>query len=288
MGEAAGSNIVRSGEAQARASLHDAIRNACTGAEIQTSAIDSACIGVAGAGRPEVLTLVERIAAEILPCPVHVVGDMVVALAAACGTGPGVITIAGTGSIAYGRNSEGATARAGGWGFAISDEGSGQWVGRTAIARALRIHDEGKGSPLLTAILRDWPAASHEELVRAANAVPPPDFSRLFPAVLMAADSGESSARATLSDAGAELAALAKLVLDRLFPNPETAVSVAMVGGVFRQSALVRQVFYNQVRAACPLACLNPTVVEPVLGALELARNAALSAQRFGEAAPMR
>ena len=49
-------------------------------------------------------------------------------------TGPGVIAIAGTGSIVYGRDASGRVARAGGWGFAISDEGSGHWIGRHAIS----------------------------------------------------------------------------------------------------------------------------------------------------------
>ena len=65
-----------------------------------------------------------------------------IALEAAFGSGPGVIVIAGTGSIAYGRNREGQTARAGGWGFAISDEGSGHWIGRTAVAAAIGAWDE--------------------------------------------------------------------------------------------------------------------------------------------------
>ena len=57
---------------------------------------------------------------------------MEIALDAAFGSGPGVIVIAGTGSIAYGRNAQGASARAGGWGSAISDEGSAHWIGRSA------------------------------------------------------------------------------------------------------------------------------------------------------------
>jgi N-acetylglucosamine kinase-like BadF-type ATPase len=284
IGEAAGSNVVRSGEAHARVSLHEAIRNACFTAGVSASAIAGACVGVAGAARPEVSAQVERIAAEVLSCPVRVVGDMVIALAAAFGRGPGVITIAGTGSIAYGRDFKGKTARAGGWGFAISDEGSGQWVGRIAVSRVLRLQDEGEHSALLAAILRDWPAESQEELVRAANASPPPDFSRLFPPVLAAADAGDLTARGVLSDAGTELAGLATIVLDRLFHNPAAPVPVAMVGGVFRQSALVRQVFYNEIRAAFSQVSVNPTVIEPVLGALEMARGAASGADvRSGE-----
>jgi glucosamine kinase len=287
MGEAGGSNIVRSGEPQARSSIHEAIRNACAAAELKESAIESACIGVAGAGRPEISDMVQRVTAEVLPCRVQVTGDMVIALAAAFGKGPGVIVIAGTGSIAYGRNSTGETARAGGWGFAISDEGSGQWIGRTAISRVLRLHDAGKESALASAILSDWQASSFDELVRAANAVPPPDFSRLFPVVLAAADAGEITAREVLSDAGAELARLAKLVVERISPGEEATVPAAMAGGIFRQSALVRQSFYTGIRAAFPAIAVNPTVAEPVLGALELAKNFLTIATDSGESPQM-
>jgi glucosamine kinase len=230
-------------------------------------------MGASGGGRPDVCSQIERIVREILGCPVQVVGDMVIALAAAFGSGPGAIVIAGTGSIAYGRDVNGQTARAGGWGFAISDEGSGQWVGRTAVTRGLRGYDEAGSSALLATILREWPVASVDELVRAANAVPQPDFSRLFPIVLAAGDSGDESARIILAEAGTALAALAKLVIRRLFPEPSGAIPVAMTGSIFRQSALVRQAFYNEIRAAFPAAAINPTVVEPVLGALEMARN---------------
>ena len=75
------------------------------------------------------------IVAEILPTPIEVVGDMLIALEAAFDSGPGVIVIAGTGSIAYGRNRQGTTVRAGGWGFAIGDEGSAHWIGRLRSAR---------------------------------------------------------------------------------------------------------------------------------------------------------
>ena len=135
-GTGGASNVVRVGEAQARESLASAIRQACTVANLNPSQISSVCVGLAGAARTEISELVKRIVSELVPGKVKVVGDNVIALEAAFGGGPGVIVIAGTGSIAYGRNREGQTARAGGWGFAISDEGSGHWIGRTAVAAA--------------------------------------------------------------------------------------------------------------------------------------------------------
>ena len=280
-GTGGASNVVRVGEAQARESLATAIRQACTVANIKPSEISSVCVGLAGAARPEIGELVrgmvsEVISGEIKPDEINVVGDMVIALEAAFGNGPGVIVIAGTGSIAYGRDREGQTARAGGWGFAISDEGSGHWIGRTAVAAAIGAWDENPGENvrLIEILLNSWHVETVEQLVPAANATPPPDFAALFPSVLSLADSGDRLARDVLSQAGIQLANLAGILLRRLFPNSGT-VPVAMSGGVFGSCALVRQIFYNCLCSEHPNATLNPSVIEPVRGALELARKGA-------------
>ena len=270
------SNVVRAGEAQARESLAVAIRQACTVAHLNPSEIGNVCVGLAGAARPEISELVKRIVSELVPGKVEVVGDNVIALQAAFGDGPGVIVIAGTGSIAYGRNREGQTARAGGWGFAISDEGSGHWIGRTAVAAAIGAWDEDPelDVPLIEMLMKSWNLQTIEQLVPAANSTPPPDFAALFPAVLSLADSGDRIARDVLNQAGTQLANLAGVLLRRLFLHAE-AVPVAMSGGVFGSSALVRQVFYNSLRSGYPGAVINPNVIEPVRGALELARKGA-------------
>jgi glucosamine kinase len=270
---AGGSNVIRLGEERAREGLHAAVREACAAAGIAAEQIDCACVGASGAGRAEVSDVVARMMQELVPCRVQVVGDIVIALQAAFGSGPGVVTCAGTGSFAYGRDADGHTSRAGGWGFAVSDEGSGQWIGRTAVGAVLRAQENGERPALLAAIEKAWQATTLNDLVRLANASPPPDFSALFPLVLSAANSGDAVARAVLTRGGRELAELTKSVIQRLFSG---SVPVAMVGGVFRQSALVRQVFYNHLAAEFPNVTVNPTVVEPVLGALELAREAAL------------
>jgi glucosamine kinase len=278
-GSAAGSNLVRVGEAQAREALAAAIRQACAVAHVAPSQIQKVCVGLAGAARPEITELVHRIIAELVPGEIEVVGDNVIALQAAFDSGPGVIVIAGTGSIAYGRNAEGQTARAGGWGFAISDEGSGHWIGRAFVAAAVRSCDEGedKNPRALDSLMKSWRVETREQLVPAANATPPPDFAALFPVVLSLADSGDPIARDVLTRAGAELAKVAGTVIRRLFPQ-SGAVPVAMSGGVFGSSPLVRQVFYNNLRSAHPDAAVNPSVIEPVRGALELARKGSHSA----------
>jgi N-acetylglucosamine kinase-like BadF-type ATPase len=229
-------------------------------------------VGAAGAGRREVIEILRRIMKDLVGGEIEVVGDTVITLEAAFGSQPGVVVIAGTGSIAHGRNPAGQTARAGGWGFAVSDEGSGHWIGRSAVAAALRAHDEGQNSRLLEGIMDLWNIRTVEHIVLTANSSPSPDFSALLPAVLSAADSGDSLARAVLTQAGTELGVLARIVIRRLFPGAG-AVPVAMSGGVFRNSALVCQVFYNNLRSEFPDALVNTSVVDPVRGALELARK---------------
>lgn len=263
---------MRSGEALARESLLTAIRDACAPATVKTSDIRRVCVGGSGAARPEVAAFVRRVVGEIASCEVLVVGDMETTMYAAFEDGPGVVVIAGTGSIAYGRNAQGKTLRAGGWGFAVSDEGSGQWIGRTAVSEGLRARDEGRSSTLLDAVTDRWRVEGVEELVRTANGTPPPNFSDLFPVVTHQSDSHDDVACQVLKRAGAELSELVKIVIGRLFAGVD-GVRVAMSGGVFRESPIVRDVFYNEVRAHTPQVEFQTGVVEAVDGALGLARR---------------
>jgi glucosamine kinase len=256
------------------------VRQSCAAAGITPAQVVRTCVGGSGAAHPELAEVVRRGLAEILTTPIDVVGDMQIALESAFDTGPGVIIIAGTGSIAYGRDPQGSTVRAGGWGFAIGDEGSAHWIGRTAVNAVLRASDPRDGtpeskspqaSPLAAALCKAWGVSSLADLARAANSIPPPDFAALFPAV--AASQYDLAAQA-LTKAGRELAEMAAVVICRLFAEGHTAsVPVAMTGGVFRHARLVREVFYNELRALDPRVEVNPQVVEPVEGALRMARR---------------
>lgn len=276
------SNIVRVGPAQTRESLQKCVQQACAAAGIAPAQVERTCVGGSGAGHPELAAMVRRALAEILPAPIDVVGDMQTALEAAFDTGPGVIVNAGTGSFAYGRNGEGKTLRAGGWGFAIGDEGSAHWIGREAVAAVLRASDMTFGTPedvfhsdLATALCKAWGVNSLPDLARAANSIPPPNFAALFPAV---AASKNILALQILSAAGRELAHTAAVVIRKLFPTGDGgSVPVATAGGVFRHANLVRADFYNELRKIDLRVEVNPLVIEPVEGALRLARRAAAS-----------
>jgi glucosamine kinase len=272
------SKIQRVARETAANSLRAAVQGALYAARIQPDEISYSCIGIAGASQPEVIEFVTEVTSTLVPGGLQIVGDNVIAHEAAFHGGPGVLVIAGTGSIAFGRNERGETARAGGWGSIISDEGSGYWIGKTAVASAMRAYDSGQSTALVDKIMKQWRIATREDIVRLANSTPPPNFAALFPEVLAAADKGDVLARDILNRAGTELAAIAKVVIRRLWPG-QHEIHLAGSGGVLRHSHHVRQILQNVVRAERPQAIYDDKIIDPIEGALFLARKYSAEAQ---------
>jgi len=114
------------------------------------------CAGAAGAEVPEARGRLEELLARLLPgCRVSVVHDTRLVLAAA-GMDTGIALIAGTGSVAYGRDRDGRESRAGGWGWLLGDDGSAVWFAREAAREVMRRAEAGEpagplGEALLTA-----------------------------------------------------------------------------------------------------------------------------------------
>lgn len=274
-GVSSGANVVRLGMERAREGVQTAIRRACEDAKVAPAEIAYTCIGAAGISVPGVAESLHDFIAAVVPGSITVVGDHDIAFEAAFGGAPGVLIASGTGSIAYGRNETGTHVRAGGHGFAISDEGSGHWIGRAAIARAMRAIDRGESTRLPDLVMEAWQVSSLDALVKRANATPPPDFARLFPLVVDAAKQSDPIAVEVLRQAGAELAELASVVIERLWNSGEV-VRVAMAGGVFRNSAMVRAHFAGILCKLFPSAGVQAGVADPLLGALSLARKRGL------------
>jgi N-acetylglucosamine kinase-like BadF-type ATPase len=271
LGQATGATckLARVGKESARDNLQAVVRRACDAARVRLQDVQHVCIGMAGASLAEAVNWAQETLRELMPAAtIYVAGDHVIAHRAAFGTSPGVLTISGTGSIAFGRSQSGETARAGGWGPNVSDEGSAFWVGREAVAEALRAYDVGKNGGLLALIGDCWKVAP-EDVIRLANAAEP-RFPELAGPVAAAAEKGDASARLIIERAGKALAGLAGAVINRLWPNGGV-VPVALAGGVFHGSALVRQAFKEAMRVEQPHAAVSFAHVHPVLGALEIA-----------------
>src|SRR5687768_18407090 len=125
------------------------------------------CLGTAGVDREDDAEAVRGIMRRIgFKTRTLVVNDALIALVAGAGDRPGVVVVAGTGSIAYGRDAAARAARAGGWGYLLGDEGGGFWIGRAALAAVVRPFDGRGPRTLLTGmVLEQMRLASPTELI---------------------------------------------------------------------------------------------------------------------------
>src|SRR5438270_8579580 len=138
------------------------IRQACEQAGMQEPRFESAVLGFSGGPADKESLVHELIQAR----GILITHDALTALVGACGGEPGIVTIAGTGSIAFGRNLKGLTARAGGWGYIFGDEGGAFDIVRQALRAALR-QDEGWGprTSLRDALLEETGAKDADDLM---------------------------------------------------------------------------------------------------------------------------
>ena len=265
------SKSVRVGEEAAAAALREGVERACAAAGVAASQIERTCIGVSGASQADYVAFIRRLLGEIVGGEIEVIGDTEVAHHAAFDGGAGVVVISGTGSIAWGRNPQGETARAGGLAPATGDPGSGEWIGRTAIELALLASEHGQDTTLLNDLLKAWKLDHAQALARVLRGSPAPDFAALFPIIAV---SGDFIARRVLARAGRELSRLAADVLAVLWTSP-AAVEVAMYGGVLENSSEVRDAFGADLFDRYPEARVAPGKRRPAEGALLMARQAA-------------
>ncbi|MGH7457863.1 MAG: BadF/BadG/BcrA/BcrD ATPase family protein [Longimicrobiaceae bacterium] len=228
------------------------------------------CAGLAGAGSTG---LRDRVAAglarEGLAGNVKVIGDGEVALAAAFGGDAGVLLIAGTGSVVYGRSEDGRTARCGGWGAALGDGGSGYAIGLGAVRQALRSADGmAPETRLLPALLGRLEADGVVGLAAWANAASKAEVAALAPLVLSLAEEGDDLARSLVENGVRDLALHAVVLAGRLEPW-SGPVPVALHGGLFEERGVTAAVAAS-IRAKID-AEVRHSEVPPVLGALECA-----------------
>lgn len=268
-------NHILSGWDTARASVGDAIAQACAAAPGARDAVSLAIAGSAGVGaNGEGAEVVEALLRELLPhAQVSAVGDMVAAFWGALPTDVGVVVAAGTGSVCFGRNHAGMTRQVGGWGHIMGDEGSAYDIAVRALRAGARATD-GRGaatslSERLTA------AVGVNDFIGVAFRVYGEPMSRdeianLAKIVADAATDGDAVAQEILADAGRELG-LAAVTAVRALDLNATPVSVAYAGAVFDAGDVVVAPFRRTVSAACPLAQVTAAEFPPIVGALKLA-----------------
>jgi glucosamine kinase len=170
-----------------------------------------------------------------------VIGDAEAAVHDAFGTGPGVLLIAGTGSIAWGRTRKGIPLRVGGWGTILGDEGSGYAVGLAGLRAVVRAAD-GREAPttLSNAVINAVGVAAMENLIPWAAGADKSEIAALAPVVLREAVSGDVCAAAIAEEAARELAEQVEAVVrgGADWPDP---VPIAFAGGLISPGGLLRE-----------------------------------------------
>lgn len=277
-GRAGGANLQAAGELEVEKVLHQVMDAVLAEHDVVPAAI---CLGIAGVDRPEDADAIGGIMRRLgFKTRTLVVNDALIALVAGAGEQPGVVVVAGTGSIAYGRNAAGLAARAGGWGYLLGDEGGGFWIGRGALAAIVRQFDgRGPATALTELVLEQLHLATPTQLIHEVyeRDVHRHTIASLAPLVERAHDAGDAVASDILARAGAELAAAAGSVIARLGIRGDVFPTV-LAGGIFRGLPSLAADLKARLSEIAPRAEVTTLGAEPAVGAVRLAIAAARGA----------
>jgi N-acetylglucosamine kinase-like BadF-type ATPase len=275
-GLAGPSNPLRVGVVNAAAAVREAIDLACEAAELRRTDLVAAEIGLAGARRAELRARMRDALKGLGIGEIVVVGDADIALYGATEGEPGLIVIAGTGSICCGINGRGKRICAGGWGPIAGDEGGGAWIARRAL-RAIAHAADGRGSDTdLTGAACAYFHVSDSTDLSTAIYAPTITNERLAgfaKHVIEVAKAKDPIAAEILEEAGKELGTMAVAVIRNLKLERDV-FQVAFVGGVFASGGeLVLPSMRTKIKTLAPQAYLAPPRFGPAVAAARMARE---------------
>jgi N-acetylglucosamine kinase-like BadF-type ATPase len=199
--------------------------------------------------------------------------DCRIALAGGLSGRPGIVLIMGTGSSCYGRNREGESWRAGGWGHLISDEGSGYWLGVKALQAAARAYDGRLQKTVLLDKVKS--CLGLEEMDDLLRRLYVPGMSRseiasLAPLVVEAGHSGDAQAQFLIQQGASALAECVFAVAMHLGMD-SCPCEVTAVGGLLKAGEIITKELKQAIADRLPLCKFREAEMVPVQGACLLA-----------------
>jgi N-acetylglucosamine kinase-like BadF-type ATPase len=251
-----------------------AVERAASAAGVELPLI-AVCAGLAGAGRePERTAARAALLSRGVAVRALVVSDAEAAFYDAFAAGPGLLLIAGTGSMGWGRSAEGREARVGGWGAVLGDEGSAYDIALQALHAAVRAADgRGDETDLLQRFWEVLQLSTPSELIPWAAAAAKRDIAALTPIVCALREAGDPVASRIIAKALRELGRHVEVLLERLGPWT-VPPHLAFTGGLIAPGGALRQAM---VDAVAELSCI------PLEEAVDAARGAArLALDRLG------
>ena len=237
------------------------------------SGIGGLAIGMAGISSLEARTLVENALAEAgWRGPCRLVGDQEIALAGAV-DGPGMLLIAGTGSVCCGRDAAGCLFRTGGYGYLIDDVGSGWAIGREILTAVVRAADgRGPETVLTERVFDTLKIASIGELITWLYA---PETGKREVAALAALlpgalEQGDEAALSIAKRAAEDLAEMAETGWRKSGLEEGT---IAFAGSVLLRMPFIREALEERLRRTCPGLRAVESQGTPAEGAAKIARE---------------
>jgi len=272
-GSSGPSNPLRVGVETAVTNIEKAINEACDRGSLSRSDISAATLGLAGVRRRDVRQRVRDSFVERLGIKrVEVVTDAEIALYATTLGKPGVVVIAGTGSVCLGKNADGQIAISGGWGPLAGDEGGGAGIAQQALHSVAKASDGRGAETKLTQYASEYFRASGPENLIVAIYSPQVDNMRIAgfaKFVIEAAGHGDQVATDILNDAGRELGMAACSVLERLELIGQKT-PIGCVGSIFHAGDLLTGPMIARIRECSAKAFLTQPAMPPAHAAARM------------------
>ncbi|MER3430742.1 MAG: hypothetical protein C4324_06800 [Blastocatellia bacterium] len=273
-GDAGPSNPLRVGVETAVANIYKALAAAADHAGVSKHDVTAATLGLAGVRRADLKQRVKQsFTLQTKIRGTDVVTDAEIALFATTLGRPGIVVIAGTGSVCLGKNEKGEVAIAGGWGPLAGDEGGGVGIARLALQAVAKASD-GRGIPTdLSQRASEYFRASGPENLIVAIYSPQVDNTRIAGFardVVDAAKSGDAVAKEIIEESAVELGLAACAVIEKLGLKRKKA-PVGMVGSIFEAGEMFEVPMLRTIRTVAPKAYLTEPKMPPANAAALMA-----------------
>jgi len=270
-----GSNQFVIGMDNAARNLAELVAGLAAGAGRPVGSIARGVLGLAGMGAPrDRQVLIAAIHARLREMghprvPLAIETDGRVALEGAFNGGPGVVAVAGTGSVIMGKSARGEAISIGGWGRVLGDEGSGYFIGLEALKAVSReIEGRGEAGRLRVSLASRFGLDTRDRIIAAVYREKF-DIPSIAPAVLDAAEAGDRVATEILGRAAAGLAEQIVAAIARL--GLEGGTGVVMIGGLVDHDTVYARLLADAVRKQAPGADFRAPLNGPAHGAVLLA-----------------
>lgn len=256
-------------------SLHRVITECCDDVRCPPDELTSIVLALAGAGDDVVRQRISDAVNELFaqegrkPLPISVESDSRAALEGAFDGGPGVVIVAGTGSIVIGKTDRGAVLTVGGWGRILGDEGGGFFIGREALrSLALHLDRRGEATKLEDKLAEKFQWRTRADIIRAVYQEQV-DLSRLAPIVLEAAAQNDIVSQKILQIAALQLAEQTRVIVMQM--GILRKVGLVMIGGLIDHENVYSNTLHMKLLKLLPQVHVRQPVHSPAHGAVLIA-----------------